>query len=198
MLLCKDDLWQVVDTETEPMTTQKNGKERQAKAVLSLLEDDQLIHIRKQLQVCSLVAFICEEIIEHCENCGGLYFFEFVSCSASLLVLLLLIVYFTPLKHQVDLPSILKIDFYITAGVGIVFLIASITFAATKDSNDLATVSVIFGFLATACFIIEVYIMWKNGRCPIKRKTTASTSNGTAEGQPLNNPAAAQATPNPV
>uniref|UniRef100_A0A8C5QN19 CKLF like MARVEL transmembrane domain containing 6 n=1 Tax=Leptobrachium leishanense TaxID=445787 RepID=A0A8C5QN19_9ANUR len=148
--------------------------------------------------VCSLVAFICEEIIEHCENCGGLYFFEFVSCSASLLVLLLLIVYFTPLKHQVDLPSILKIDFYITAGVGIVFLIASITFAATKDSNDLATVSVIFGFLATACFIIEVYIMWKNGRCPIKRKTTASTSNGTAEGQPLNNPAAAQATPNPV
>jgi hypothetical protein len=34
--------------------------------------------------------------------CGGLYFFEFVSCSAFLLSLLLLIVYCTPVHDRVD------------------------------------------------------------------------------------------------
>ncbi|NWR35531.1 CKLF6 protein, partial [Tachuris rubrigastra] len=43
----------------------------------------------------SFVAVICEEIVEDCSNCGGLYFFEFTSCSAFLLSLLILCVYCT-------------------------------------------------------------------------------------------------------
>ncbi|EGW04712.1 CKLF-like MARVEL transmembrane domain-containing protein 6, partial [Cricetulus griseus] len=50
----------------------------------------------------SLLAFICEEVVSQCTLCGGLYFFEFVSCSAFLLSLLLLIVYCTPVHDRVD------------------------------------------------------------------------------------------------
>ncbi|KAF1597641.1 UNVERIFIED_CONTAM: CKLF-like MARVEL transmembrane domain-containing protein 6, partial [Eudyptes pachyrhynchus] len=50
----------------------------------------------KALQaILSLLAVICEEIVEDCVTCGGLYFFEFTSCSAFLLSLLILCVYCT-------------------------------------------------------------------------------------------------------
>ncbi|KFZ66100.1 CKLF-like MARVEL transmembrane domain-containing protein 6, partial [Antrostomus carolinensis] len=45
--------------------------------------------------ILSLLAVICEEIVEDCFKCGGLYFFEFISCSAFLLSLLILCVYCT-------------------------------------------------------------------------------------------------------
>ncbi|KFW67201.1 CKLF-like MARVEL transmembrane domain-containing protein 6, partial [Pygoscelis adeliae] len=45
--------------------------------------------------ILSLLAVICEEIVEDCITCGGLYFFEFTSCSAFLLSLLILCVYCT-------------------------------------------------------------------------------------------------------
>ncbi|KAF1415469.1 CKLF-like MARVEL transmembrane domain-containing protein 6, partial [Spheniscus humboldti] len=50
----------------------------------------------KALQaILSLLAVICEEIVEDCITCSGLYFFEFISCSAFLLSLLILCVYCT-------------------------------------------------------------------------------------------------------
>lgn len=49
-----------------------------------------------------MLAFICEEVVSQCTLCGGLYFFEFVSCSAFLLSLLILIVYCTPVYDRVD------------------------------------------------------------------------------------------------
>ncbi|KFP26847.1 CKLF-like MARVEL transmembrane domain-containing protein 6, partial [Colius striatus] len=45
--------------------------------------------------ILSLLAVICEEIVADCMNCSGLYFFEFISCSAFLLSLLILGVYCT-------------------------------------------------------------------------------------------------------
>ncbi|NXO02291.1 CKLF6 protein, partial [Rhinopomastus cyanomelas] len=50
----------------------------------------------KALQAAlSLLAVICEEVVEGCIRCGGLYFFEFKSCSAFLLSLLVLFVFCT-------------------------------------------------------------------------------------------------------
>ncbi|NXA38622.1 CKLF6 protein, partial [Eudromia elegans] len=43
----------------------------------------------------SLLAVICEEIVENCLRCSGLYFFEFTSCTALLLSLLALCLYCT-------------------------------------------------------------------------------------------------------
>ncbi|KAM8967076.1 CKLF-like MARVEL transmembrane domain-containing protein 6 [Pelodytes ibericus] len=143
-------------------------------------------------RILSFVAFIAEEIIEHCESCGGLYFFEFVSCSAFLLALLVLVVYLTPLRNKVNITSFQTADFWITLVVGVLLLLASIIFAATMDKDVRAQVSVGFGFLAGIAFVIDVGMQYKNGHCPFKKKTTANGTNGTPEGQPLNTPVQAQ------
>ncbi|XP_065395880.1 CKLF-like MARVEL transmembrane domain-containing protein 6 isoform X2 [Macaca fascicularis] len=63
--------------------------------------------VLKGLQLLlSLLAFICEEVVSQCTLCGGLYFFEFVSCSAFLLSLLILIVYCTPFYEKVDTTKV--------------------------------------------------------------------------------------------
>ncbi|XP_037702532.1 CKLF-like MARVEL transmembrane domain-containing protein 6 isoform X2 [Choloepus didactylus] len=84
----------------------------------------------------SLLAFICEEVVSQCTLCGGLYLFEFVSCSAFLLSLLIVIVYCTPVYDRVDHVKVKSSDFYITLGTGCVFLLASIIFVATHDKTS--------------------------------------------------------------
>ncbi|XP_056376076.1 CKLF-like MARVEL transmembrane domain-containing protein 6 isoform X1 [Hyla sarda] len=143
--------------------------------------------------VLSLVAFICEEVIEQCESCTGLYIFEFVSCSAFLLALLMLIVYWTPLRRKIIIASFKKIDFYVTAIVGICFIIASIVFAATMDQDSRAKVSVAFGFFASIAFLAELFFMYKSGYIAQSKETTAAGANGTVENQPLNVPVQASA-----
>ncbi|XP_077347591.1 CKLF-like MARVEL transmembrane domain-containing protein 6 [Lithobates pipiens] len=133
----------------------------------------------------SLVAFICEEVITRCQVCSGLYIFEFVSCSAFLISLLMLVVYLSPLKNKINIPSFKKVDFYITLVTGVSFFIASIVFIATIDTSELAQVSTAFGFLASFAFIGELYNMWKNDY--LQRKDKPKTTPN-AEGEPLNHP----------
>ncbi|NWW87983.1 CKLF6 protein, partial [Rhynochetos jubatus] len=64
----------------------------------------------KALQaILSLVAVICEEIVEDCIACGGLYFFEFTSCSAFLLSLLVLCVYCTDVYETFGEEKVQKV-----------------------------------------------------------------------------------------
>ncbi|CAH2282922.1 CKLF-like MARVEL transmembrane domain-containing 6 [Pelobates cultripes] len=135
----------------------------------------------------SLIAFICEEIIEHCESCAGLYFFEFMSCSAFLLSLLVIIVYLTPLRNKVNIESFKKMDFYISVAVGVLFLIASIVFVATKDPNSIGDVAVAFGFLASLCFLGEAGLKFRQDRSLLKKKSPGNAANG-PENAPLNQP----------
>ncbi|KAF1388558.1 hypothetical protein PFLUV_G00091520 [Perca fluviatilis] len=51
----------------------------------------------------SLVAFVLEEVVNSCVNCSALYFFEFVSCTAFLFTLLLLILLSTTLQTRVGI-----------------------------------------------------------------------------------------------
>lgn len=53
------------------------------------------------LQLLSLVALLLEELVHSCTSCLGLYAFEFVSCSALLFTLLLLVLLATPLHGRV-------------------------------------------------------------------------------------------------
>uniref|UniRef100_A0AAA9TGQ9 CKLF like MARVEL transmembrane domain containing 6 n=1 Tax=Bos taurus TaxID=9913 RepID=A0AAA9TGQ9_BOVIN len=92
--------------------------------------------------VLSLLAFICEEVVSQCTLCGGLYFFEFVSCSAFLLSLLILVVYCTPVYDRVDPAKVKSSDFFITLGTGLVFFVASLTFTLTHD-NTIAEIAAI-------------------------------------------------------
>ncbi|NXP91265.1 CKLF6 protein, partial [Passerina amoena] len=53
--------------------------------------------VKMMQTIFSLVAVVCEELVEECYNCSALYYFEFASCSAFLLCLLILYVYCTDL-----------------------------------------------------------------------------------------------------
>ncbi|NXG02382.1 CKLF6 protein, partial [Sakesphorus luctuosus] len=57
----------------------------------------------------SFVAVICEEIVEECIRCGGLYFFEFTSCSAFFLSLLILCVYCTDVYETLGKDKVEKL-----------------------------------------------------------------------------------------
>ncbi|XP_029099335.1 CKLF-like MARVEL transmembrane domain-containing protein 6 [Monodon monoceros] len=138
--------------------------------------------IIKLLQlVLSLLAFICEEVVSQCTLCGGLYFFEFVSCSAFLLSLLMLIVYCTPVYDKVDPAKVKSSDFYITVGTGLVFLVASIFFALTHDSTPAELAAIVFGFLASFVFLSDFFLMvYEKRKEPRPRKPEATVS------EPLN------------
>ncbi|XP_006859234.1 PREDICTED: CKLF-like MARVEL transmembrane domain-containing protein 6 [Chrysochloris asiatica] len=118
----------------------------------------------------SLLAFICEEVVSQCTMCGGLYFFEFVSCSAFLLSLLIVIVYCTSVYDRVDPDKVKSSDFYITLGAGIVFLLASIIFAATHDKTSAEIAAIVFGFLACIMFLADFFIMLYEKRQAQQRK----------------------------
>lgn len=57
------------------------------------------------LQLLSLVALLLEELVKGCTSCFGLYTFEFVSCSALLFTLLLLVLLATPLHTRVGISQ---------------------------------------------------------------------------------------------
>lgn len=55
------------------------------------------------------MAVVCEELVEECITCSGLYFFEFISCSAFLLSLLILYVYCTDLYESLGEAKVQKL-----------------------------------------------------------------------------------------
>ncbi|NWR14812.1 CKLF6 protein, partial [Emberiza fucata] len=59
--------------------------------------------------IFSLVAVVCEELVEECYDCSGLYFFEFISCSTFLLSLLILYVYCTDLYESLGEDKVQKL-----------------------------------------------------------------------------------------
>nr|XP_058164046.1 CKLF-like MARVEL transmembrane domain-containing protein 6 [Dasypus novemcinctus] len=152
-----------------PTTEENPGPDRGARRGLaSCLSLGRLPWQRGALKgsqlLLSLLAFICEEVVSQCTLCGGLYFFEFVSCSAFLLSLLILVVYCIPVYEKVDDDKVKSSDFYITCGTGCVFLLASIIFVATHDKTSAEIAAIVFGFLASFMFLIDFFIMLP-GRC---------------------------------
>ncbi|NXR64420.1 CKLF6 protein, partial [Rhadina sibilatrix] len=59
--------------------------------------------------IFSFMAVLCEEIVDDCITCGGLYFFEFISCSAFLLSLLILCVHCTDLYESLGEDKVKKL-----------------------------------------------------------------------------------------
>ncbi|KAF0884970.1 CKLF6 protein, partial [Crocuta crocuta] len=134
----------------------------------------------------SLLAFICEEVVSQCTLCGGLYFFEFVSCSAFLLSLLILIVYCTPVYDRVDAVKVKSSDFYITLGTGCVFLLASIIFVSTHDRTPAETAATVFGFLASFMFLSDFASMFWEKQQESQTRKPEATRRTEALTEPLN------------
>ncbi|XP_073703416.1 CKLF-like MARVEL transmembrane domain-containing protein 6 [Garra rufa] len=123
----------------------------------------------------SFVAFVMEEVVSNCSQCGPLYFFEFVSCTAFLFTLLLLILLATTLHQRVGINSWPNLDFIYTITMAILFLLASIVFAAGNGNTSLEQGAVAFGFLATVAFFIDFGMFIKYRGVPCQKRNNQQT-----------------------
>ncbi|KAM6373618.1 CKLF-like MARVEL transmembrane domain-containing protein 6 [Alca torda] len=143
----------------------------------------------KALQaILSLLALICEEIVEGCVKCGGLYFFEFTSCSAVLLSLLILCVYCTDIYKTFGEDKVQRVNFGAMIAIGVGFLLASIVLAATSSGSAVEKAACAFGFLASGAFLAEIIVesfLSQKQNVDGRTENPGNTQNAT-ENQPLN------------
>ncbi|XP_010217653.1 PREDICTED: CKLF-like MARVEL transmembrane domain-containing protein 6 [Tinamus guttatus] len=143
---------------------------------------------KRLLLLFSLLAVICEEVVENPLRCGGLYFFEFTSCSALLLSLLALCLYCTAAYERFGKENVERVNFYAMPCIGGIFLLASVVFAATSSGSHLENAACAFGFLASIAFLAEGVMNYLDKR----KQATESRSENPAhiqtvtESQPLN------------
>nr|XP_060637848.1 CKLF-like MARVEL transmembrane domain-containing protein 6 [Anolis sagrei ordinatus] len=155
---------------------------------LNRLEPPRLFLKVSQL-LLSFLAFVCEEVVPECTNCGGLYFFEFVSCSAFLLCIAILIIYCTPLYKRTGKNITELLDLCVVIIILCFFALASFVFSATSDGTTIETVALVFGYLATLAFLADAvlsgYKKWK-AKKEGQPENTANNLNP-RENEPLNN-----------
>ncbi|XP_038248286.1 CKLF-like MARVEL transmembrane domain-containing protein 6 [Dermochelys coriacea] len=176
----------VYNRTTEPQSEPSASASASACTIRRLTRQRLLLKAAQVL--LSLLAFILEEIVESCILCGGLYFFEFISCSATFLGILILIVYCTPAYEKVEKGKLSKLDFWVTTVVGVLFFIASIVFATTSDKSSVETVAIVFGFLASIGFLADgIHFFMENRKVKKKKVENTGNTQNTPENQPLNN-----------
>ncbi|KAG8143997.1 putative CKLF-like MARVEL transmembrane domain-containing protein [Naja naja] len=113
-------------------------------------------------QVLALISFICIEIIMECSPCEGLYFFEFVSCSALVVTGVLLLMFSLNLHSRIP-----QINWNTT-------LLEVL--AALNHNKGAEIAAVIFGFLATAAYAVNSFLAVKNWRNTNRQQNTRQTS----------------------
>ncbi|XP_030914757.1 CKLF-like MARVEL transmembrane domain-containing protein 6 [Geospiza fortis] len=139
--------------------------------------------------IFSLVAVVCEELVEECYNCSALYFFEFVSCSAFLLSLLILYMHCTDLYESLGEDKVQKLNFWAVPVIGVCFLSSSVLLSATCNEPE-EYAACVFGFFASCAFAAEFVVelclrlkqKWNRDGRPEKPRNTRSAT----ENQPLN------------
>ncbi|KAI1885654.1 hypothetical protein AGOR_G00206050 [Albula goreensis] len=128
--------------------------------------------------VLSFLAFILEEVVTRCSSCSPLYFFEFVSCTAFLFTVLLLVLLSTTLHKKVGIDCWGSVDFVYTGIIAVLFLISTIVFLSDNGGTSVESAAVAFGFLATIAFVVDIGMFVKANGVPFKKKgpqTTAGT-----------------------
>ncbi|KAG5839479.1 CKLF-like MARVEL transmembrane domain-containing protein 4 [Anguilla rostrata] len=108
--------------------------------------------------VLSLIAFICIETVMVCLPCGGVYFFEFVSCSALLITSILLLIFSLSIHTKVPHINWSLTDLVSTATSSFFFLLASIVLAALNRKSGGEITAVIVGFLVMAVYAFNTYL----------------------------------------
>lgn len=126
----------------------------------------------------SLVAFVQEEVINVCISCGPLYFFEFVSCTAFLFTLLLLVLLSTPLHQRVGITCWTTLDFCYTAAIFVLFVLSSIVFSSDNRGSALEKSAAAFGFLASLAFLLDLVWFYRTLGLPFRPQTLENPPNG--------------------
>ncbi|XP_069755637.1 CKLF-like MARVEL transmembrane domain-containing protein 4 isoform X1 [Narcine bancroftii] len=124
----------------------------------------------------ALIAFICIETVKECLPCGGLYFFEFVSCTAFVVTGVLLLLFSLNLHTKVPQINWNLTDLINTIISALLFLIASIVLAAMNHKSKGEIAAVVFGFLATGAYMVNSYVAVKIWRLTDRRQVTSQSS----------------------
>ncbi|XP_051575871.1 CKLF-like MARVEL transmembrane domain-containing protein 6 [Myxocyprinus asiaticus] len=132
----------------------------------------------------SFVAFVLEEVVSNCSSCGPLYFFEFVSCTAFLFTLSLLILLATTLHQRVGIRCWPSLDFVYTTAMAFLFLFASVVFAAVNGGTGLEQTSVAFGFLATMAYFVDFSLFLKEKGIPCRKGSNQPATDNTTRPVP--------------
>ncbi|XP_025915592.1 CKLF-like MARVEL transmembrane domain-containing protein 4 [Apteryx rowi] len=127
-------------------------------------------------QVLALVAFICIETIMECSPCEGLYFFEFVSCSALVVTGVLLLMFSLNLHTRIPQINWNLTDLVNTGLSTFFFFIASVVLAALNHKTGAEIAAVIFGFLAMAVYAVNTYLAIKKWRMNSRQQNSRQTS----------------------
>ncbi|XP_026172455.1 CKLF-like MARVEL transmembrane domain-containing protein 6 [Mastacembelus armatus] len=140
---------------------------------------DKIRFVVKVIEVLfSFVAFILEEVVNSCISCSALYFFEFVSCSAFLFTLLLLVLLSTTLHTKVGITCWPTLDLVYTAVMALLLLISSCAFASDNSGTEVEKAAVAFGFLAMVAFAADLVLFIKNQGFPWSKAGNKETANG--------------------
>ncbi|KAI4877812.1 hypothetical protein NFI96_022082 [Prochilodus magdalenae] len=137
-------------------------------------------------QILSFLAFVLEEIVNSCSSCGPLYFFEFVSCTAFLFTLLLLILLITPLYQKVGITCWPELDFGYTVAILVLFILASVVFLADNSGTSVESTAAVFGILASLAFLVDVGLFIKTKGIPCAKKKQETTTGPVTESEKLN------------
>ncbi|XP_030742453.2 CKLF-like MARVEL transmembrane domain-containing protein 4 [Echinops telfairi] len=125
------------------------------------------------MQVTALAAFICIETIMECSPCEGLYFFEFVSCSAFVVTGVLLILFSLNLHMRIPQINWNLTDLVNTGLSTFFFFVASIVLAALNHTAGAEIAAVIFGFLATAVYAASAFLSLQKWRGSLSQQSTS-------------------------
>lgn len=114
----------------------------------------------------SFIGFICIETIMMCSPCGGVYFFEFVSCSAFVVTGVLLLIFCLNLHTKVPHINWSLTDLVNTATSTLFFFLCSLVLACINHGTGAEIAAVIFGFLVTAVYGVNTFLAvrrWRRG-----------------------------------
>ncbi|XP_069724832.1 CKLF-like MARVEL transmembrane domain-containing protein 4 [Phaenicophaeus curvirostris] len=126
--------------------------------------------------VLALIAFICIETIMECSPCEGLYFFEFVSCSALVVTGVLLLMFSLNLHTRIPQINWNLTDLVNTGLSTFFFFVASVVLAALNHKTGAEIAAVIFGFLAMAAYAVNTYLAIKKWRMNSRQQNSRQTS----------------------
>ncbi|KAM4614413.1 CKLF-like MARVEL transmembrane domain-containing protein 4 [Discoglossus pictus] len=133
--------------------------------------------ILKCIQVgLALLSFICIETIMECAPCEGLYFFEFVSCSAFVVTGALLFLFCLNLHTRIPHINWNMTDLINTGLSTFFFFIASVILASVNHKTGAEISAAVFGFLATLAYAANTYLAvrkWKMGQRSQNQRPTS-------------------------
>lgn len=126
--------------------------------------------------VLALIAFICIETIMMCSPCGGVYFFEFVSCSAFVVTGVLLLIFCLNLHIRVPHINWSLTDLVNTAVSAFFFFLSSLVLAFINHNTAAEIAAVVFGLLVTCVYGVNTFLAIRRWRLGIGNQGATHSS----------------------